>query len=289
MGRSRVAPGATVGSQTHEHAASTPSPLPKGRGPGRGGPLCLLSHLLVTLCLLILSHAAQAEVFSVDWDVIAAGGDGSSGGVYSVCDTVGQPQTEFMSGGSYYVEAGFWSLEPAQLSPGGNHPPVTPAMSYTRVRSLTLKIAKASVLAGCSDVDGDTLTLTGVGTSVQGAAVRLSGDYIQYYNAPNNSDDSFAYTVTDSQGGISTGVINVVVVQSAGTFVSADVSGGKVTLKLAGIPGYRYDVFRSASLVSWGAAPVATLTAPANGVFDWADPSPLWPSGFYRLKQAAAP
>jgi hypothetical protein len=225
----------------------------------------------------------------VDWDVIAAGGDGSSGGVYSVCDTLGQPQTEFMSGGSYYVEAGFWSLEAAQLSPGDNRPPVTPALAYTRAQGLTLKIAKADVLAACSDSDGDTLTLTAVGTSAQGAAVRLSGDYIQYYNAPNNNSDSFSYTVTDGAGGTSTGVISITVVQSVGISLAATVSEGQIKLKLAGIPGYQYQVLRSTNAVNWEASPAATLTMPANGVLDWTDPSPLWPSGFYRLRQGATP
>jgi len=171
-----------------------------------------------------------------------------------------------------------------------NHPPVTPSLAYPRGYNLTLKIPMTVVLAACSDPDGDTLTLVGVSdTSTEGASVRISGSYIQYYNAPNNNSDSFSYTVTDGVGGSSTGVINVTAVQSVGISLSATMSGGQIKLMLAGIPGYHYQVLRSTNAVNWESVPAATLTMPALGVLDWADPSPLWPSGFYRLRQGATP
>ena len=67
--------------------------------------------------LLVLGGAVQAGDFSLDWDVIAAGGGSSSGGRFAVEDTLGQPQTESMSGGAVFVAAGFWSWEAAPFTP----------------------------------------------------------------------------------------------------------------------------------------------------------------------------
>ena len=67
--------------------------------------------------LLLLGGAVQAGDFSLDWDVIAAGGGSSSGGRFLVEDTLGQPQTESMSGGAVFVAAGFWSVEAATFTP----------------------------------------------------------------------------------------------------------------------------------------------------------------------------
>ncbi|MDW8325687.1 MAG: hypothetical protein RMK99_03890 [Anaerolineales bacterium] len=41
--------------------------------------------------------------------VIAGGGGASSGGVYSLRGTIGQPVTGISTGGTYRLSAGFWS------------------------------------------------------------------------------------------------------------------------------------------------------------------------------------
>jgi hypothetical protein len=76
------------------------------------------SRLLVALLLLWWGTTiSQAQSFSVDWFTIDGGGGTSMGGVYSVSGTVGQPDAGgAMTGESYSVTGGFWSLFAVQTS-----------------------------------------------------------------------------------------------------------------------------------------------------------------------------
>ena len=66
----------------------------------------------VLLCLaLLLYQNANAQSYSIDWYKVASGGGTSTGGVYSVSGTIGQPDAGgAMSGGNYSLTGGFWSL-----------------------------------------------------------------------------------------------------------------------------------------------------------------------------------
>src|SRR5476651_1074123 len=69
---------------------------------------------IVVMSLMLLAggfQAARAQSYSIDWYKIAGGGGTSTGGVYSVSGTIGQPDASgAMSGGSFSVSGGFWSL-----------------------------------------------------------------------------------------------------------------------------------------------------------------------------------
>ena len=65
---------------------------------------------------LALPLPASAQ-FSIDWFTIGGGGGTSTGGVYSVSGTIGQPDAGAMSGGSYSLIGGFWgAVIPVQQS-----------------------------------------------------------------------------------------------------------------------------------------------------------------------------
>ena len=51
---------------------------------------------------------ARAQNYSIDWFTIDGGGGTSTGGVYSVSGTIGQPDAGTMSGGNYSLIGGFW-------------------------------------------------------------------------------------------------------------------------------------------------------------------------------------
>jgi hypothetical protein len=64
-----------------------------------------------TLCLGIIfaiSFTAAAQQYSIDWYTIDGGGGTSSGGVYTLSGTIGQPDAGTLSGGNYVLEGGFW-------------------------------------------------------------------------------------------------------------------------------------------------------------------------------------
>jgi hypothetical protein len=67
---------------------------------------------------LLLPLLATAE-YTIDWSSIDGGGGTSTGGVYAVSGTIGQPDAgPTMSGGNYTVEGGFWAIIAAVQTPG---------------------------------------------------------------------------------------------------------------------------------------------------------------------------
>jgi hypothetical protein len=68
--------------------------------------------------LLLLALTTGAQSYSIDWHKVSGGGGTSTGGVYSVNGTVGQHDADGpMTGGSYSLYGGFWSLYAVQ-TPG---------------------------------------------------------------------------------------------------------------------------------------------------------------------------
>src|SRR6267142_4841465 len=71
------------------------------------------------LCLcLLLGISAFGQNYSIDWFTIDGGGGTSTGGVYSVSGTIGQPDAGHMSGGNFTIDGGFWGIIAAVQSPG---------------------------------------------------------------------------------------------------------------------------------------------------------------------------
>ena len=74
-------------------------------------PLLLLFSLVVC--------AARAQQYSIDWYSVAGGAALSTNGQYAVTATLGQPNVgAAMSGGSYALTGGFWSLATVVPTPG---------------------------------------------------------------------------------------------------------------------------------------------------------------------------
>ena len=66
---------------------------------------------LLIVSLLLVGIAVHTQPYSISWYKIAAAGGTSTGSVYSVSGTIGQPDASgAMSGGNYSVTGGFWSL-----------------------------------------------------------------------------------------------------------------------------------------------------------------------------------
>jgi len=69
--------------------------------------------------LLLLPVAGHTQSYSIDWFTVDGGGGTSTGGVYSVSGTIGQPDAgATMSGGNYSVDGGFWSFAAVVQTPG---------------------------------------------------------------------------------------------------------------------------------------------------------------------------
>ena len=72
----------------------------------------LLPLSLLAACLA-LAGSAQGQNYALDWFTIDGGGGASSGGVYSLTGTIGQPDAGTMSGGAFSLVGGFWGIAAA--------------------------------------------------------------------------------------------------------------------------------------------------------------------------------
>lgn len=73
---------------------------------------------LVFLGLLLVHLSATAQPYSINWFTVDGGGGTSSGGIYSLSGTIGQPDANHnaMVGGTYSLTGGFWALYAVQVS-----------------------------------------------------------------------------------------------------------------------------------------------------------------------------
>jgi len=82
--------------------------------------------LSLLFLFLLASFSARAQTFDISWFTIDGGGGTSTGGVYSVSGTIGQPDAGILSGGNYELTGGFWSVVSA-IQMGG-----APLLSISR-------------------------------------------------------------------------------------------------------------------------------------------------------------
>jgi len=82
------------------------------------------SILISGLALLSVNGRAQ---FTIDWFTIDGGGGTSTGGVYSVSGSIGQPDAGVpMTNGQFAVTGGFWALPTAVQTPGAPRITIVP-------------------------------------------------------------------------------------------------------------------------------------------------------------------
>jgi hypothetical protein len=76
-------------------------------------------QIATVLTILAIWATAQAQNYTIDWSTVDGGGGTSTGGVYSVSGTIGQPDAGVtMNGGPYSLTGGFWALPTAVQTPG---------------------------------------------------------------------------------------------------------------------------------------------------------------------------
>ncbi len=85
----------------------------------------LLKYPAFLFLVLLLPAIGFTQSYSIDWYKVAGGGGTSTGGVYSVSGTIGQPDAGAMTGGNYSLTGGFWSLVALQT-------PGAPLLTITR-------------------------------------------------------------------------------------------------------------------------------------------------------------
>jgi hypothetical protein len=88
----------------------------------------------ISSLLILLSCSAFAQSYALGWFTIDGGGGTSTGGVFMVSGTIGQPDAGMMSGGNFTLEGGFWSLFAIQT-------PGAPCLTLTRTATNTVVVS----------------------------------------------------------------------------------------------------------------------------------------------------
>ena len=136
--------------------------------------------LIMLLGLLLPSATAQS--YSVDWYKVAGGGGTSTGGVYAVSGTIGQPDASgAMSGGNFSVTGGYWALINVVQTPGA------PTLYISRSGN-TVTVYWQDV-SGWNPVQSGNLT-TPIGSWTASSSPTLTGG-TNYLNLVNPSGNLF--------------------------------------------------------------------------------------------------
>jgi hypothetical protein len=95
----------------------TANKVPQNRSGFSSRSLKFGASLVLGSWCLVLSSLAQ---YSIDWYTIDGGGGTSTGGVFSVSGTIGQPDANAtpMAGGNFSLSGGFWSQLSVVQTPG---------------------------------------------------------------------------------------------------------------------------------------------------------------------------
>ena len=69
----------------------------------------------ITAALLLITLAAQAQNYFIDWYKVSGGGGSSTGGTYQVSGSIGRHDAGGpMTGGNFSLTGGFWALYAVQ-------------------------------------------------------------------------------------------------------------------------------------------------------------------------------
>ena len=77
---------------------------------------------------------ASAQSDSIDWFTVDGGGGTSTGGVFTVSGTIGQPDAGKMRSGNFTIDGGFWGIFAAVQTPGA------PTLSIARTTTNTVAV-----------------------------------------------------------------------------------------------------------------------------------------------------
>jgi hypothetical protein len=100
-----------------------------------------MARWLTAATALLVATPALGQ-YTINWSSIDGGGGTSTGGVYSVSGTIGQPDAGTLSGGNYTLAGGFWGIIAAVPTPGA------PALAITRTATNSVIISWPSPSTG---------------------------------------------------------------------------------------------------------------------------------------------
>jgi large repetitive protein len=224
----------------------------------------------------------------LSFSVLTGPGSGTLSG--AVPELVYLPGTNFngadvfrftVSDGRGYSATGTVSIT---VTPVNEHSPVAINDAVRTWFNTTLLITNSALLANDSDADiYDRLTISAVpSTTSAGGTLTLGPTTIRYVPATNFvGSDSFAYVVSDGQGGGATGVVQVTVSPLLYITRITPTPSNSMLIVFESVPGGTYNVEASQDLVQWTVLGPGVETTSGTFEFDDID-APIFRSRFYR-------
>ena len=119
-------------------------------------------HINTTLFMVVLllamgaafavpAPSSEGESFSISWHTVDGGGGVSTGAAYTLAGTIGQPDAGMMSGDTFELTGGYWSMSSGAICTGD-----TDGSNVVDVVDLTAVILDwGSTEGGPADVNND--------------------------------------------------------------------------------------------------------------------------------------
>lgn len=163
------------------------------------------------------------------------------------------------TGGKHSIEILYWdqggyAVFQVELSNNGgttynflSSVPTSHAAVYTTLEDTALTLATSALLANDTDVDGDTLTITGVSNAV-GGTVAIVGSNVVFTPTLNYSGNaSYTYTISDGHGGTASANVGIKIIAVndapvAGADYTYTGAGSAVTISAASLLANDTDV-----------------------------------------------
>ena len=167
-------------------------------------------------------------------------------------------------------------------------PPVAVGGTFYQLSGQPLAINIADLIFNDYDADGDPVTLTGVSARTTNH-LTLTTNATQVLVPANTVADSFTYTVTDGNGGKTTGTALISIITSPASHgQSLDLSApGSAWVGFTGVPWYFYTAHRATNATFSGTVQTWPVQAAGDGsIFfsdDFADIGGKPGQAFYRL------
>jgi len=150
-----------------------------------------------------------------------------------------------------------------------NRSPVSGALTVTNTPMVAVQIPIASLTAGATDADGDSVALAGINlTTTNGVTLTTNGGFITYLSS-GNAADQINYTINDGHGGVANGIMTIAP-SMTGQFLGLPTTGSNsASFRFAGGPGLTYYIERSTNFPVW--LTILTNVMSSTGIFDFTD------------------